>query len=293
MSLHYLAGASIFVLAVIAGSNISTAETTEKWTLSGFSHPESVDLDIPHQVLYVSNIGGAPLDKDGNGFISKLSRDGKLLQLKWIEGLNAPKGMVMQGFKLWVTDIDRLVEIDTRTATITNTYPAEGAVFLNDPAVDAKGNVYVSDIAKRKIWKLSDGKMEIWYGNDDLMHINGLRVIYGGKLLVAGWGRGMHDDGSTDSLGNLFTINLKTMAAENFGDGRPVGNLDGLERDAHGGFLATDFIAGALLRVGKDGSFETLVDLAPGSADLDTIDKGRTAIVPRMLEDTVTAYSVD
>lgn len=293
MSLRHLAGASVLALAIIAGPSISSAETTEKWTLSGFSHPESVDLDIPHQVLYVSNIGGAPLDKDGNGFISKLSRDGKLLQLKWIEGLNAPKGMVMQGFKLWVTDIDRLVEIDTRTAKITNTYPADGAVFLNDPAVDAKGNVYVSDIAKRKIWKLQDGKMSIWYDGDDLMHVNGMRVIYGGKLLVAGWGRNMKDDGSTDSLGNLFTINLKTMAVENLGDGRPVGNLDGLERDAHGGFLATDFVAGALLRVSKDGSFETLVDLAPGSADLDAIDKGRTAIVPRMLEDTVTAYSVD
>ena len=293
MFLRHLAGASVFALAVIAGSCAASAETKEIWSLSGFSHPESVDLDIPHQVLYVSNIGGAPLDKDGNGFISRLSRDGKLLDLKWIEGLNAPKGMVMQGLKLWVTDIDRLVEIDTSQGKITNTYPAEGAVFLNDPAVDAKGNVYVSDIAKRKIWQLQDGKMSIWYDGDDLMHVNGMRVIYGGKLLVAGWGRGMHDDGSTDSLGNLFTISLKTKAIENFGDGRPVGNLDGLERDAHGEFLATDFISGGLMRIHKDGSFETLVDLAPGSADLDAIDKGHTAIVPRMQEDTVTAYAVD
>lgn len=286
--------AAISAVAMAAVTALpANAETTEKWSLAGFSHPESVDLDIAHQVLYVSNINGAPLDKDGNGFISKLSRDGKLLELKWIEGLNAPKGMVMQGFKLWVTDIDRLVEIDTRSGKITNIYPADGAVFLNDPAVDAQGNVYVSDIAKRKIWRMQDGKMAIWYDGDDLMHINGLRVIHGGRLLVAGWGRGMHDDGSTDSLGNLFTINLKSKAISNLGGGQPVGNLDGLERDAHGEFLATDFIAGALLRVHKDGTFETLVDLKPGSADLDTIDKGRTAIVPRMLEDTVTAYSVD
>ncbi len=290
-----LAGAYCAVgLLLGAGTVSAKAETTEKWSLGGFSHPESVDLDIPHQVLYVSNINGGPLDKDGNGFISRLSRDGKLLDLKWIEGgLNAPKGMVMQGFKMWVTDIDRLAEIDTRTGKIVIFYPAEGAVFLNDPAVDSQGNVYVSDIAKRKIWQLKDGKMSIWYDNDDLMHVNGLRVIFGGKLLVAGWGRGMKDDGSTDSLGNLFTIDLKTKKIDNLGNGQPVGNLDGLERDAHGEFLATDFIAGGLLRIHKDGTFETLVDLKPGSADLDTIDKGRTAIVPRMLEDTVTAYSVD
>ena len=288
-----LLGVGFAALVLAWGTSTAFSETREKWSLGGFSHPESVDLDIPHQVLYVSNIGGAPLDKDGNGFISKLSRDGKLIALKWIEGLNAPKGMVMKDFTLWVTDIDRLIEIDTRSAKITNTYPAAGAVFLNDPAVDASGNVYVSDIAKRKIWKLEGGKMSIWYDDDSLMHVNGLRVIYGGKLLVAGWGRGMHDDGSTDSLGSLFTIDLKTKELNSLGGGQLVGNLDGLERDAHGEFLSTDFMAGALLRIRKDGSHEMLLDLAPCSADLDTIDKGRTAIVPRMLEDTVTAYSVD
>ncbi len=36
-----------------------------------------------------------------------------------------------------------------------------------------------------------------------------------------------------------------------------------------------------------------LLQLQPGTADLDTIDKGRTAIIPRMLQNTVTAYSVD
>jgi hypothetical protein len=271
----------------------ASAETKEKWSLTGFSHPESVDLDIPHQILYVSNINGKPLDKDGNGFISKVSRDGKLITLKWIEGLNAPKGMVMQGFNLFVTDIDKLVQIDTRTGKITNSYPAEGAVFLNDPAIDAAGNVYVTDIAKRKIWQMADGKMSIWYDKDDLPHVNGLRVIYGGKLLVAGWGKGMHDDGTTDSLGNLLTIDLKTKEMKNLGGGQPVGNLDGLERDSHGNFLATDFNAGALFRIRKDGTSEKLMGFKPGSADLDVIDKGRTAVVPHMLEDTITAYSVD
>jgi hypothetical protein len=280
-------------MMVAAANTPAMADVKEKWSLGGFSHPESVDLDIAHQVFYVTNINGGPLDKDGNGFISKVSRDGKLIALKWIDGLNAPKGIVMQGYNMWVTDIDRLVQIDTRLGKVTNSYPAEGAIFLNDPAVDAAGNVYATDIAKRKIWQLRDGKMSIWYDKDDLQHVNGLRVIRGRKLLVAGFGRGMQDDGSTKTLGNLFTIDLKTKELKNLGDGRPIGNIDGLERDAHGNFLATDFNAGSLLRIHKDGSFETLLDMKPGSADLDVIDKGHTAVVPRMLEDTVTAYSVD
>jgi hypothetical protein len=282
---------AILGLGLFAGA--ASAEVKEKWSLTGFSHPESVDLDVAHQVFYVSNINGAPLDKDGNGFISKVSRDGKMLEQKWITGgLNAPKGIVMQGYNMWVTDIDRLAQIDTRTGKIVIFYDAPGAVFLNDPAVDADGNVYVSDIAKKTIWQMKDGKMSVWL-DKGLPHINGLRVIHGGKLLVAGWGVGMHDDGSTDSAGNLFTVDLNTKAIANLGDGRPVGNLDGLERGTHGSYLVTDFIAGGLLRVKRDGSFEQLVDLKAGSADLDVIDKGKTAVVPRMLEDTVTAYSVD
>ena len=283
--------AAVFVMATAVHAGMDAPLKT-KWTLAGFSHPESVYLDIPQQVLYVSNVNGGPLDKDGNGFISKVSRDGKFIALKWIEGLNAPKGMVMRGHTLYVTDIDKLVEIDTMAGKITNSYPAEGAVFLNDPAVDAAGNVYVSDIAKRKIWQLKDGKMSIWLDKEDLMHINGLRVIYGGKLLVAGWGREMQDDGSTKTPGNLMTIDLKTKELKNLGAGQPVGNLDGIGRDAHGNFLVTDFIKGALYRIHKDGTFETLIDLPAGSADLDVIDKGQTAVIPVMMEDTVTAYDI-
>jgi hypothetical protein len=286
--------ASVFALSLaLGGAAVAKDAVQEKWSLSGFSHPESVDYDIPHKVFYVTNIGGAPLDKDGNGFISKVSRNGKLLQLKWIEGgLNAPKGIVMQGFKMWVTDIDRVHEIDTRLGKITNTFAADGAVFLNDPAVDKAGNVYVTDIAKRTIWKLENGKMAIWLQGDDLPHMNGLRVIYGGKLLVAGWGKGMHDDGSTDQPGHLFTVDLATKAIMDLGDGSAVGNLDGLERGTHGSYLATDFVAGGLYRIWPNGKSEMLLDLKPGSADLDTVNKGRMAVVPRMLEDTVTAYTV-
>ena len=284
-----------FAAALMLGAGASTAqaEVKEMWSLTGFSHPESVDFDLAHGVFYVSNIGGAPLDKDGNGFIAKVSRDGKMLEQKWIVGLNAPKGIVMQGFKMWVSDIDQLVEIDTRTGTVTQKYDAKGAVFLNDTAVDAEGNVYVSDIAKSSIWKLSDGKLEPWYSTPDNLHINGLRVIRGNKLLVAGWGRGMHDDGSTDSLGNLFTVDLNSKEMKNLGDGRAVGNIDGLERDYHGGFLVTDFIKGGLMDVKKDGSFKVLMPFKPGSADLDVMNDGHEAIVPHMLEDTVTAYHID
>jgi hypothetical protein len=268
----------------------ASAAPKELWSLDGFMNPESVYAN--GSGYYVSNLNGGPLDKDGNGFISKVTADGKMETLKWIEGLNAPKGMVMSGTKLYVSDIDNLIEIDTAAGKVAATYPAEGAVFLNDTAVDEAGNVYVSDIAKRKIWQLKDGKMSVFYEGEDLMHPNGLRVE-GGKLIVAGWGREMGDDGSTKVPGNLFTIDLATKKLENLGSGAGIGNLDGLERGADGTFLSTDFMAGALIRIKEDGTSEMLADLNAGSADLEVSDDGKTAIVPQMMDNKVTAWGLE
>ena len=270
------------------------AEVKEIWRLGGFAHPESVKYDPVHGVYYVTSINGGPLDKDGNGYISKVSTEGKMITQHWIDGaLNGPKGIVIQGTKMWVTDIDQIVEIDTNKGAITHKYDAPGALFLNDPAVDEDGNVYATDTGKGTIWKLSKGKMELWYNTPDTFLVNGARVIWGNKLLVAGWGRGQNDDGTTKTLGNLFTVDLKTKAYKDLGDGRPVGNIDGLERDFHGGFLITDFVKGGMLDVRKDGSFKMLMPMKSGSADLDEMDYGHLAIVPHMLENEVAAYRID
>ena len=279
------------LLLSVASANAHTV-ATKKWTLGGFNHPESIDLDVAHGVLYVSSLGGGPLDKDGNGFISKVSKDGKMLEQNWVTGLNAPKGIVMSGFKLFVSDIDQLVEIDTRTGKIVAKYDAPGAKFLNDTAIDADGNVYVSDIAKSTIWQLKDGKMAVWYDKPGFQNPNGLRVIRGDKLLVAGFGTGMHDDGAMDTKGSLLVIDLKTKELTNLGDGRGIGALDGLERNGRDGYYATDFNAGALYNINKDGSFETVLDLPAGSADMDQFNNGHTVVIPQMLENQIEGYSV-
>ena len=60
----------------------------------------------------MANINGAAAEKDGNGFISRVSPQGVVLDLKWIDGaspgvtLHAPKGMAIVADTLFVTDID-------------------------------------------------------------------------------------------------------------------------------------------------------------------------------------------
>lgn len=281
-------------LAITAAFTMSASADSEPlWSTDGFKNPESVIAASKREVLYVSNINGKPLDKDGNGFISKLNASGEIEDLEWVTGLNAPKGMVMDGDKLYVTDIDHLVEIDSASGEIVSKYPAKGAIFLNDPAIGPDGSVYVSDIAGRKIFRRAPDAdtLRVWFAPDNLMHVNGLRVE-DGKLIVAGWGRNMNDDGSTEIAGNLFTIDLKTKEMADLGNGEGIGNLDGLERDANGNFLVTDFIAGALYRISEDGSYETVLDLNAGSADLEVTKDGTVAIIPMMMDGKVTAYSV-
>lgn len=121
----------IVVLSFII-SNVLLAQVSKvkKITeLSGFNNPESIIKDENNNVIYVSNVNGNPTDKDSNGYISKVSVDGKMITQKWIEGLHAPKGMVISNGKLFVADINDIVEIDIKSSIVLHRYTAEGATF--------------------------------------------------------------------------------------------------------------------------------------------------------------------
>jgi hypothetical protein len=52
--------------------------------------PESV-LPVK-DILYVSEIDGAPWGRDGKGEVGKLTRDGKIIDLNWITGYTHLRG---------------------------------------------------------------------------------------------------------------------------------------------------------------------------------------------------------
>ena len=89
--------------------------------VSGFGHVESVAYDPKEKVFYTGDFGPdlKPGEKDGKGFITKLSADGKVLEKRFFppEGqtMNKPKGIWIKGKHLWVTDIDSVWEFDLKT----------------------------------------------------------------------------------------------------------------------------------------------------------------------------------
>src|SRR6478735_5792430 len=67
---------------------------TLKWkTDTILKVPESVLYNAADKFIYVANINGKPDSADGNGFITRMTLDGKIDQLEWLKGLDAPKGM--------------------------------------------------------------------------------------------------------------------------------------------------------------------------------------------------------
>ena len=108
-------------------------------TADGFSTPESMLYDDDQRVWFVSNINGSPSGKDGNGFISRLTSDGVVDSLHFVQGgrggvsLDAPKGMAITGDTLWVTDINVLRGFNRKTgAPVATIEFGKRALFLND-----------------------------------------------------------------------------------------------------------------------------------------------------------------
>ena len=126
------------ISTIMFGQKISQAWITD----SLFLKPESALFDSSKQVVYISNINGEYLARDGNGFISQIKINGEIELLKWVDGLDNPQGMGLYKNKLYVADINRVVQINTNTSKIEKVFEVDSAKFFNDIAADINGDVY-------------------------------------------------------------------------------------------------------------------------------------------------------
>lgn len=239
---------------------------------------ESVIYDDKNDVLYVANINGQPDGKDGNGFISKLSLEGKVTTEKWVQGMDAPKGMGLQDGKLYVTDIDRVHEIDVQTGRITNTLRVQNANFLNDITVD-NGKVYVSDSRGGAIHVIEDGKVESFLSN--LQGPNGL-FAESGELLVALW------DAKT-----LSTIDISSKNIVQRTEG--IENPDGIEAIDNNEYLVSSW-NGLVHHIDSDWKKTLILDTRKDSlnaADIEYVKSKNLLLVPTFFKNTVMAYELE
>ena len=252
----------------------SVPSLEQVWLTEGFSDPEGVA--VQGEILFISNVAGEGNAKDGEGWISRVSLSGEGLEARWVEGLNGPKGMAVRGDKLFVSDIDAYHVIDIPSAEIDNTYPIEGAGFMNDVTV-WQGGVYASDSATARIFQLDENGYKEWLSDERLGGVNGLTAD-GDRLLI-----------STMSSGSLFETK---GAGELTGIATGMENADGIAVLNDGSYLVSSW-PGQIWHVSTAGETVELVNSVDQTIYQNDLTRvGDLIIVPNWQPGTVTAWRV-
>ncbi len=277
-------------VSVLAAALSATAGPELLWETTGLIAPESVVFDAGRNQYYVSNMGthdkgAAP----GDGFIARLDATGKLIEQKWVTGLDNPKGLVLVGGRLYAGDDKDLVEIDVAAGKISNRYaPADGPGDFNDATADAAGNVYVCSGRLGTVFRLHDGQFAAWYKLDKTKTggLNGLKAEKD-RLLLGGWS--IRDAEGREQPGHISTVAYADQALGRLGR-KPVCHIDGLEQDGQGGYVVSDWLTGDVLHVSAEGETAPIMKLVRGTADLTYLPASRLLVIPSMNENLIRAY---
>lgn len=253
---------------------------TKLWeTPQELSIPESVCYGPDGNVFYVANIAGKPTEKDGVGFISRVSAAGEILDLKWAKGLDAPKGMAIVKGSLYVSNIDELVEIDLATGAIEKRFPLEGAKFANDVAANSAGDVFVSDMASTRIYRVQAGMPTVWLDDNSLHKPNGLFALP--DRLMIGCSDGVYAKPYGDQPLE------KVMGTET--------GIDGLEHVQGEYFLHSDW-TGHVFLVHPENEPNLLLNTADqkiNAADICFVKEKDMLLIPTFMDNRVMAYKLE
>ena len=278
--LPFLAAALAFALAGCGGSDSAKQDAGAPAAGPdivvadvGFSTPESVLHDAEADVYLVSNINGSPLEKDGNGFISRVAPDGTVLDLKWIDGeaqgvvLHAPKGMAIQDGKLYVADIDCIRIFDAASGAGIRGTCLESATFLNDIAPGGSGTMFFTDSGFRAgaggfepsgtdaVYRMIDDERVVQVRKEPgLGGPNGITVGSRG-IMVATFGSG-----------EVFRLTAEGERT----DIMPASQrqFDGIEMLPDGGFMVSSWGDQCVYRIGADGKVSKVLEDVEAPADI-------------------------
>lgn len=260
-------------------------------TVDSLEAPEAARFDPELGVYFVANINGSPLAKDGNGYISRLTRDGKVDSLKFIAGgrggavLNAPKGLAIKGDTLWVADLDAARAFDKRSGKpITSVSLAGRAKFLNDAVVGPDGAIYMTDTGVAddgqggfahpgpdRVFRIADRKATVALEFPDKPGPNGITWDSARSrfLIVSFQAKPIYQWAPGDSVPAVLT--------------EGPGMMDGIEALGDGRFVVSTWTDSSLFLLEGD-RITRLVGGLPGAADI-ALDRERGRVaVPLLTE---------
>jgi hypothetical protein len=269
----------VFTIVVLSCALLAQGQVIERvWdTERVLKTPESVLYDGENRI-YVSNINGKPSEQDGNGFISLLDTTGKIISLKWVTGMDAPKGMAIFRDTLFVSDIDKIRLVSLSEAKIIGTVQVEGAAFLNDIAVTDDGTAYITDTQENKIFTLKNGNVETWLEGGLLEAPNGLTLFKEDNLAV-----GVKD--------GVLKVMLKSKNVKMFMD--DTGPVDGIIWMDNNKFILSNWKGRILLASpGEKIVLYCKTEENKQTADLGFIPERKIVLVPTFYDNRVIAARI-
>jgi len=258
------------------------------WQSSGASLavPESVVYDDRKSQIYVSNVNAKASGNpwvDNEGFLSLLDTQGKVITLKWITGLKAPKGLALYGDTLYVADLDQVVKINTQHAKIVARFHApKGVAKLNDLVYDpTRELIYVSDSSRKALYAVdAKGDFSLLYAKEESQKAeqNGLYLDHD-KLVMQG------------RVGYLKSLHLDKPKEVDILSQQINIPIDGITPYQDRGYLVSAW-AGEIHFVSRNGTEKILIKTNPvHSADIFYSEKLDLLLVPDF-DQHIIAYKV-
>lgn len=245
--------------------------------VTNLAFPQSMIAD-QGQVYFIANANGDPGTRKNSGFISKLSHEGEIIDLYFIQGgenfvtLNSPKEMAIVGSTLYVADLDAVRGFDKETGQPLQTIPFAKfhSQSLTGLAADSQGQLYVSDSDSNTIYRINPHKhfaVTVFAQHAGLSHPRGLAIHpRNGHLVGVGW-----EDGKIFQIDEAGTI--QELFINSFFTGGFY-NLDGIDFDKYGTMYVSDLTAGKVWRIHANHKKEVIAEflLSPAGLGIDRIN---------------------
>jgi len=263
--------------------------------------PESITKGFGGN-YYVTVMNGK---EAGDGVVKVLQGDDVSV---FATGLNEPKGIAFVAGYLVVSDINKVVKIDSAGTSSVLAGPdafPHAPSYLNDVSADAEGSgIYVTDMgantkmrgpdglwpldspeaasmpAEGRIYHVSmEGKVTLTIDGDSRWtNPNGVGVGKDGQLLVGAFFRGnflVQKDGE-------LTVLVDGLRG-----------VDAVEQDSHGNYYASSWSQAKVWKISEDGSsVEVLKDGLKSAADFYLEEENNRLLLPDMLAGKVYEVSL-